>query len=166
MDGETNTDARLIALRTLASRRAAVCGLAGAGALAALGACGTKEAPNTDPSAEESAGADESESTDQQSESASEEPEALAATSDVPVGGGVVVEDFVIVQPEEGDFAAFNAHCPHEGTVVQAPDDQGTIVCPNHFSEFTIEGELQKGPADAGLGVVEIEVADDKIYLA
>ena len=44
----------------------------------------------------------------------------LAATSDVPVGGGAIFSDekVVVTQPTEGTFKAFTAVCTHQGCVV------------------------------------------------
>lgn len=44
----------------------------------------------------------------------------LAASADVPVGGGAIFTDqqVVVTQPSEGDFKAFTAICTHQGCVV------------------------------------------------
>ncbi len=144
---------RVAARRALASRRGLLCGAAGLGAASALAACGTAEAPSdSGDGAEETAGG--------------EAGEVLAQTSEVPVGGGIVVDETVIVQPTADEFLAFAAACPHMGTPVDAPDEEGVIVCPNHFSEFDLEGGLLKGPAETGLTEVAITVEDGGISLA
>jgi hypothetical protein len=40
---------------------------------------------------------------------------ALAKTSDVPVGSGVIVGDVVIMQPASGDFRGISTTCTHAG---------------------------------------------------
>ncbi|GAB3238880.1 hypothetical protein GCM10027447_38550 [Glycomyces halotolerans] len=142
---------RAIAQRVLASRRGLMCGAAALGAAGALAACGTAE-----PAAESNG--------DSGSDSTGEGGDALARTSEVPVGGGIVAGETVIVQPSEDEFAAYSAVCPHQGTIVQAPDD-GVIVCPNHGSQFDLEGALLQGPAETGLTEVEITVDGDRILL-
>ncbi|GAB3996859.1 hypothetical protein GCM10029992_18160 [Glycomyces albus] len=72
----------------------------------------------------------------------------------------------VIVQPTADEFLAFSALCPHQGTIVEAPDDSGTIICPNHGSQFDLEGELLQGPAETGLTEVDITVEEGQILPA
>lgn len=90
-------------------------------------------------------------------------PEAgavLATASEVPVGGGMVVDNVVITQPTEGEFKAFSAICTHQGTTVEASADG--IVCPNHGSTFSVEdGAATQGPATVPLEELPIDVADN-----
>jgi Rieske Fe-S protein len=62
-----------------------------------------------------------------------------ASTSDVEIGGGVILEDdrVVITQPTEGEFRGFSAVCTHQGCAVNAISD-GTINCPCHGSRYSI----------------------------
>lgn len=93
---------------------------------------------------------------------------ALATTSEVPVGGGIVLPDanIVLTQPTEGSFLGFSTTCTHTGTAVNEVD--GTeIVCPNHGSRFSIEdGSAVQGPASAPLAAIAVDVDGDKIVLA
>ena len=92
----------------------------------------------------------------------------LAATSDVPVGGGLVLADeqIVITQPAEGEFKAFSAVCTHQGTTLDEVQDDG-IHCPNHGSLFSPEdGSVVQGPATKALPEVAIKVDGDKILAA
>ncbi|WP_211116377.1 Rieske (2Fe-2S) protein [Glycomyces buryatensis] len=147
--------------RGLASRRGLMCGLAGLGAAGALAACGTVEPSSS--GSDPTTGTDEGDTGD---DSGSGDDTALASTADVPEGGGIVVDETVLVQPSADEFLAFSALCPHQGTVVDAPNADGVIICPNHFSEFSLEGELEQGPAEAGLTEVDITVEGDQIFLA
>ncbi|WP_157974786.1 Rieske (2Fe-2S) protein [Glycomyces dulcitolivorans] len=158
-DSKTGSD---LAQRVLASRRGLMCGLAGLGAAGALAACGTAESPSTDSSSDATTGGTSDETTGSTGDSGS----AIAATTDVPEGGGIVVDDTVITQPSADEFLAFSAACPHMGTTVNPPDAEGTIICPNHGSQFSLEGELEQGPAETGLTSVEITVEDGQIFLA
>lgn len=69
------------------------------------------------------------------------------AAADVPVGGGVVIGNYVITQPEKGKFAAYSTVCPHQnGRITEVTD--GVMICPNHGSEFDIAtGEVVAGPS-------------------
>jgi Rieske Fe-S protein len=138
-----------------------MCGLAGLGAAGALAACGTAESPNGSDAATSTDAATEGGTTGESGGNA-----GIAATSDVPVGGGIVVDETVIVQPAADEFLAFSAVCPHQGEIVAAPDADGNIVCPRHQSTWTIEGALEEGPAEVDLPPVEITVEDGQISLA
>ncbi|WP_051704567.1 Rieske (2Fe-2S) protein [Glycomyces sp. NRRL B-16210] len=151
------------ARRVLASRRGMMCGLAGLGAAGALAACGTAEPPSS--GSETTEGADGGDGNDGANGDGGQSG-ALAATGDVPVGGGLVVDQTVLVQPSADEFLAFSAVCPHEGAIVEAPDADGNIVCPRHQSTWTIEGGLERGPAEVDLPEVQITVEDGQIFPA
>jgi nitrite reductase/ring-hydroxylating ferredoxin subunit len=91
---------------------------------------------------------------------------ALLSTKEVPVGGGVLVGDqLIIVQPKAGTFKAFDARCPHQGFTVQAPFAGSKVMeCPGHNSQFRVaDGSLARGPATRGLSAVSIKVMDGYI---
>ena len=91
----------------------------------------------------------------------------LATTSEVPVGGGVILTDekIVITQPTEGEFKAFTAVCTHRGCTVNTVTD--TINCRCHGSMFSIEtGEPVGGPAPSPLAEKPLVVRGDSIDLA
>lgn len=100
-----------------------------------------------------------------------EAPEAgstLATTSEVPVGGGIILTDqrIVITQPTEGDFKAFSAVCTHQQNTVTSVAD-GVIECSFHGSSFSAAtGEVEGGPASSALAKVEITVDGDQILAA
>jgi Rieske Fe-S protein len=93
--------------------------------------------------------------------------EALAATSDVPVDGGVIVDDEVVVtQPEEGTFKGFSAICTHAGCVVSSVAD-GEIACACHGSRYSVvDGSVISGPAPAPLPEVAVKVKGDEVVRA
>lgn len=93
---------------------------------------------------------------------------ALVSVDDVPVGGGVVIEEppVVVTQPTPGDLRAFTAICPHQGCLVSEVVDQ-EIVCPCHGSAFSIvDGAVIQGPAEVGLAPEPILVQDGSVTLA
>ena len=89
---------------------------------------------------------------------------AIAKTSDVPVGSGVIVGDLVITQPTAGDFKGFSSTCTHKGCAVNKVAD-GTIDCPCHGSKFGLDGSVVTGPATAPLEAKNISVRGDSIVL-
>ena len=96
------------------------------------------------------------------SETASEAPSGPSvATSEVPVGGGVILEDsdYVITQPTKGKFKAFSKICTHQGCPV-ASVEGGTINCDCHGSKYSIEdGSVVNPPAPKGLAGAEVTVS-------
>jgi Rieske Fe-S protein len=131
-------------------RRQVVCGLAGLGvAVPVLAACG---------GVEESAGPP-----------AGEAGDVLAATADVPVGGGLLVADqgIFVTQPEAGTFRAFSATCTHQGCTVDARLRDDQIHCSCHGSQFsTSDGAPTKGPADKPLPAVAVKVQGGEVVRA
>jgi Rieske Fe-S protein len=92
----------------------------------------------------------------------------IAKTADVPVGGGMVIEDLKIVltQPAQGVYKAFSAICTHKGCAVSTPKDN-VIRCACHGSEFAADsGKATKGPAIAGLAAFQVKVEGDGIVVA
>jgi nitrite reductase/ring-hydroxylating ferredoxin subunit len=82
--------------------------------------------------------------------------DALVATSQVPVGGGVILADqnVVVTQPQKGSFQGFSATCTHQGCVL-ATVASGTINCGCHGSQFSItNGDNVVGPSGEPAGSV------------
>ena len=94
--------------------------------------------------------------------------QGLAATADIPVGGGRVFsgDGVVVTQPQPGTFHAFDATCPHAGCLVDQVSESG-ISCPCHGSVFgTADGAPLDGPATAPLERRQVHVEGDRITLA
>lgn len=144
--------------RVLGGATAAVIGLP------VLAACGSDEPEAaSDPTSSES-----SDPTESGEPGAAPAAGALAATSDVPVGGCAVFSEqkVVLTQPAEGDFRAFSSVCTHQGCTVSASSD-GVIPCTCHGSKFSLEdGSVISGPATAPLAEVAVTVEGDSISLA
>jgi Rieske Fe-S protein len=95
-------------------------------------------------------------------------PVVLAATADIPVGGGRVFadRDIVVTQPVAGEFTAFSATCTHQGCLVSEVAD-GTINCPCHGSRFAVaDGAVTAGPAGRPLPGRAVRVEGDAVVLA
>lgn len=138
------------------SRRAVLIG-AGALAVAALGGCATYD--QNAPADTGGDAAQEPEDPDATEEPGST-PAPLAQTSDIPVGGGKVLDNqrLVITQPTAGQFKCFTAVCTHQGCVVSSVEN-GTINCPCHGSQFKVaDGSVATGPANRPLREVPIAV--------
>ncbi|MEU9589123.1 Rieske (2Fe-2S) protein [Streptomyces sp. NPDC048219] len=134
------------------ARRTVVAAAGAAGLAVALTACGGSD----DDASSESGAAPE------------KAAGAVAATADIPEGGGKVLADrkIVVTQPTAGEFKAFSAICTHQGCAVKDVSD-GVINCPCHNSRFSItDGSVQGGPAPEPLPAVRITVSGDSIELA
>jgi thiosulfate dehydrogenase [quinone] large subunit len=88
---------------------------------------------------------------------------AIGASSGVPVGGSAAFNDpltgnpSLVIQPQAGEFVAFDAVCPHAGCTVAYQRAAKIIACPCHGSEFNAEtGGLIRGPATRGLNPIAV----------
>ena len=149
-----------------ASRRAVLAGACSACA-AALAGCaryGTSNGLAGSPAQ----GAAYSSSAGTGSSAAANAPAVLAKTTDIPVGGGLILTDkkIVITQPQAGTFHAFTAICTHLGCIVNTVSG-GTINCPCHGSKYSIvNGSVVNGPAPLPLAAVSITVQGTSILQA
>jgi nitrite reductase/ring-hydroxylating ferredoxin subunit len=92
----------------------------------------------------------------------------LVRTADVPVGGAVLVDDYLIAQPQRGVFKAFDATCPHQGVTVDVPiGSNDYFMCPGHNSKFRLaDGGRISGPAPRGLKPVAVKVRNGYVVEA
>ena len=154
----------------LPSRRALLAG-AGVTCAAMLTGCTTNDASNggSTPAAggtATSAGGSASATGESAATGSALPAGALAATSQVPDGGGKIIDgkNIVITQPRSGSFRAFTAICTHEGCIVSSVSN-GTINCPCHGSKFSIkDGSVVHGPAPSPLAAIAIKVEGTSIF--
>jgi nitrite reductase/ring-hydroxylating ferredoxin subunit len=162
------SDVRLAGPRGV-DRRAVVAGAGLVCLLGALSGCGSDSsaAPSgAQPGASDDGvtSSDDPDTSESTASSASAAAAALAAVADVPVGGGVVVNSVLVVQPTAGTLKAFDAHCAHQGVVVRAPDAAGVVTCPAHGASYkAADGSLVKGPATRGLTPIAVKVVNGQV---
>jgi nitrite reductase/ring-hydroxylating ferredoxin subunit len=93
---------------------------------------------------------------------------AVAQVADIPVGGGVILDDpaVVITQPTAGDVKAFTAICTHQGCLVsQVVNNE--IICPCHGSKFSAtDGSVINGPAQSPLEPAGVVVDGGSVVLS
>jgi nitrite reductase/ring-hydroxylating ferredoxin subunit len=152
-----------------AARRTLLLG-AGAMGIAVVAGCGDDAAPgaagapggSSAPPAPTTAGGNPFDETGAAGSGEAKVPaNALVAAGEVPVGGGLIVKDTVLViQPAKGTYKAYDATCPHEGAIVDPPFDGNSIIqCPRHNSKFKVaDGSYVSGPAPRGLKAIKVEV--------
>ena len=156
--------------RPLPSRRAVLAG-AGVTCAAMLAGCTTNDANNggftpADSGTATSAGGSAPAAGSSTATGSPPAANALAATSQVPDGGGTIIDgkNIVITQPRSGSFKAFSAICTHEGCIVSSVSN-GTINCPCHGSKFSIkDGAVVNGPATTPLAPIAIKVEGTSIF--
>ena len=156
-------------------RAAGVVALAGVGgtALAGCAAESTSGAPSTTPAEPATS---EPASSSPTAEATSAKPSASkaqapkgpsVATSKVPVGSGVILEDadYVVTQPSKGSYKAFSKICTHQGCPVAEVRD-GVIHCNCHGSEYSIkDGSVTKPPAPKPLAEAKTKVFEGEVYV-
>lgn len=133
------------------SRRVVFQGAFAGCALLALGACGAQTSTVTSGSPTAKGGS-----------------QALAKVSEIPVGGGVIFPDqmVVVTQPTKGQILGFSAACTHQGFTVTSVSG-GEIHCDHHGSAFSIKnGAVENGPATQPLPTARVTVRDGSVYLA
>ena len=146
-------------------------GLAGAVSACSSGGSSSSSSAGTSagaPPATTGAGSAPSSASDGGGSTAAAQGSALAATSEIPVGGGKIFtsEKVVVTQPNSGDFKAFSAVCTHMGCLV-ATISNGTIDCPCHGSQYSIStGAVEGGPAPSPLPAQAIKVSGTNIFLS
>jgi Rieske Fe-S protein len=77
------------------------------------------------------------------------------------VGQATIVDGILITQPSPGVFKGFRARCTHAGCAVTVKN--GNIECPCHGSKFTLDGEVEHGPATEPLAARTVMVRDGQI---
>jgi Rieske Fe-S protein len=153
---------------SLATRRGVLAGVGLAGLAGVITACGAGSSSST-PAASSAAasGGASSATASGAAPSSAAAANALAATSDIPVGGGTIFTGpkVVVTQPTANEFKAFSAVCTHMGCIVSQVSN-GTIDCPCHGSQYSITtGAVVAGPAPMPLPAEQIKVSGDSIFL-
>lgn len=86
--------------------------------------------------------------------------------ADIPVGGGKIVDQFVVTQPTKGTFEAFSYLCTHQNLPVQQVTD-AAIVCGRHGSSFSLtDGSVLTGPAAKPLAKATVAVNGDTLTIS
>lgn len=91
------------------------------------------------------------------------DPSEEVAKTEVPVGSAVILDRVIIAQPNEGEFVAYSASCPHQfQKITQVQGD--TVRCTAHGSIFSIaDGEVLGGPAMRGMREISLREEGDRL---
>ncbi|MDZ7934866.1 MAG: Rieske (2Fe-2S) protein [Emticicia sp.] len=64
----------------------------------------------------------------------------------------------IIIANAKGTFVALSKVCTHQGTTINYRSGTNDFRCPNHGSEFRLDGSVTKSPASRALTVYKTEV--------
>ena len=155
---------------SLATRRGVLAGVGLVGLASAITACGggtSSSAPAAGGAATPGGPESSAPAAAASSAAAGGAAGALATTSQIPVGSGMIFpgKQVVVTQPTANEFKAFSAVCTHMGCIVNQISN-GTIDCPCHGSQYSITtGDVVAGPAPKPLPAKTIKVSGDSIFL-
>jgi nitrite reductase/ring-hydroxylating ferredoxin subunit len=152
---------------SLATRRGMLAGVGLVGLASAITACGAGASSSTPAAGNAATTPAAGGTTPAAPASSAPAASALAATSKIPVGSGMIFPgpQVVVTQPTAGDFKAFSAVCTHMGCIVNQISN-GTIDCPCHGSQYSITtGDVVSGPAPRPLPAKQIKVSGGSIFL-
>jgi Rieske Fe-S protein len=74
--------------------------------------------------------------------------EKIVPATDIPEG--ITFYDEVIICKKEGEIVVFSARCSHLGCTINRFEND-RLICPCHGSEYSVEGEVSKGPSSRPL---------------
>lgn len=93
-------------------------------------------------------------------------PSEEVAKTAVPVGSAVILDRFIIAQPNPGEYVAYSAVCPHQQQKITVVDGEN-VRCTAHGSVFnTSNGEVIDGPSLNGLTTVALEETGDQLIVS
>lgn len=75
-------------------------------------------------------------------------------------GAFTYIEDIIIANAK-GSFVALSKVCTHQGTTIDFRSGTNDFKCPNHGSEFRLDGTVQKDPAAKSLMVYKTSLLMD-----
>ena len=66
----------------------------------------------------------------------------------------------IIIANAKGTMVALSKVCTHEGSTVQYRSAENDFLCPNHLSEFALDGSVEKSPAPSALKAFKTELTN------
>ncbi|MFC1792603.1 ubiquinol-cytochrome c reductase iron-sulfur subunit [Planctomycetota bacterium] len=75
-------------------------------------------------------------------------------------------EKILVVHRGGGKLSAVSAICTHKGCNVNYDMKLGRIVCPCHGSQYSLEGQIIKGPSELPLKQYNVETDDGQIVIS
>ncbi len=75
-------------------------------------------------------------------------------------------EVIVIKNPENNNLVALSSKCTHKGCMVNWKKENNSFLCPCHDAEFSVSGEVLKGPATKALTVYSVKEENGEILVS
>lgn len=72
----------------------------------------------------------------------------------------------ILINTPAGELKSFTAVCTHLACTVRYDSETDTIHCPCHNGRFDLNGNVLSGPPPAPLEAYQVEMAEDKIFVA
>lgn len=66
-------------------------------------------------------------------------------------GGSVIKDSIIIARTSAGVYVALSSICTHQGSTIGFESGSNRFHCPNHGSNFTVDGAVINGPATTAL---------------
>ena len=66
-------------------------------------------------------------------------------------GGSVIKDSIIIARTSSGIYVALSSICTHQGSTIGFESSANRFHCPNHGSNFSIDGAVINGPATSSL---------------
>jgi cytochrome b6-f complex iron-sulfur subunit len=66
-------------------------------------------------------------------------------------GGSIVKDNIIIAKSSAGVFVALSSICTHQGSTIGFENAASRFHCPNHGSNFGLDGSVLNGPATSAL---------------
>lgn len=136
------------------TRRQLLAGAVGLSTAALVAACGGGSGGG--------GGYDEKPTDSNEKDKSTKDANGLGRMDTLPVGGGLVAHNLVMVHPKKGVVKAYSKQCPHGAHSVSAPDN-GVITCATDGARFDIADGTQIGGRDK-LSEVAVMVSRGRIY--
>lgn len=72
-----------------------------------------------------------------------------------------IIGDTIVIALSNQRYVALSKACTHEGTAVTYRKAQNDLRCPNHGSEFSLDGSVKLSPAASPLTVYKTTLSSD-----
>ena len=74
-------------------------------------------------------------------------------------------EPVLLVRVSEDEVAANTTLCTHAQCATAFNENQQTLNCPCHGSQFNMDGSVRQGPAGRALLNFKTEIKDDSVFI-
>lgn len=76
-------------------------------------------------------------------------------------GTSEVIGDVLVAFTASNGYVALSKVCTHQGNPVRYRSQQNDVYCDTHFSEFSLTGAVEQGPATTALKVFKTALSTD-----